>query len=177
VDSERAASGRLLSLEVVDGRDAVSAAKSLLLKSHSDDNGISTWDASGIFFEMGGVELDTKPSARTLILLYAADLSFRLRWQILPALEEGKCVVAVPYVETAYALAAISRLPAKWATELFRFAPAPAAVFRAERGSGLLGPPASGFVEFCSGIFGQDLRPKFHSYFADLENRGGCRSL
>ena len=29
------------------------------------------------------------PSSRTLLLLYAADLAFRLRWEIGPALDEG----------------------------------------------------------------------------------------
>ena len=43
------------------------------------------------------------PSARTLLLLYAADLAFRLRWQIRPALAEGRTVVAAPYVDTAVA--------------------------------------------------------------------------
>ena len=49
--------GQLLSLDVIDGRDAVPAAKKLL-KSRGGDSGISTWDASSIFFEMQTRDLD-----------------------------------------------------------------------------------------------------------------------
>jgi thymidylate kinase len=56
--------------------------------------------AASIFFELHGLESGEHMSPRTLILLYAADLHFRLRWQILPALDEGQTVVAAPYVET-----------------------------------------------------------------------------
>ena len=45
-----------------------------------------------------------RPRPRTLILLYAADLAFRLRWQIRPVLEEGTHVIAAPYLETVVAL-------------------------------------------------------------------------
>ena len=66
--------------------------------------GISSWDASGIFGEVVVAEESAGlPSARTLLLLYAADLAFRLRWEIKPALAEGLIVVAVPYVDTAIA--------------------------------------------------------------------------
>ena len=40
---------------------------------------------------------------RTLLLLYAADLAFRLRWEIRPALAEGHTVIAAPYLDTAFA--------------------------------------------------------------------------
>ena len=40
---------------------------------------------------------------RTLALVYAADLAFRLRWEIRPVLDAGGVVVASPYVETAVA--------------------------------------------------------------------------
>ena len=52
------------------------------------------------------------PSARTLLLLYAADLAFRLRWQIRPALAEGRTVVAAPYVDTAMAFGRAAGLEA-----------------------------------------------------------------
>ena len=63
------------------------------------------------------------PSARTLLLLYAADLAFRLRWQIRPALAEGRTVVAAPYVDTAMAFGRAAGLQAGWLTNLFSFAP------------------------------------------------------
>ena len=170
-------SGQLLSLDIVEGRDAVTAAKKLL-KSRSKNGGISTWDASSIFFEMNNLETNDRPSARTLVLLYAADLFFRLRWEIIPALEEGKCVVAVPYVETGYAFGAVAGLSKKWLSEVFRFAPPASEHFRVNGAAApKLGAPTAGFVEFCSSILNQDLRPKFASYFDDLERRGGCTSL
>jgi hypothetical protein len=170
-------SGRLISLDVIEGRDAVPAAKKLL-KSSSAENGISIWDASSIFFEMNGLEVSDRPSPRTIVLLYAADLFFRLRWEIIPALEEGKSVVAAPYVETGLAFGAVAGLPVKWLTEVFRFAPKAAEGFRSNRAvSEKLAAPATGFIEFCSSTLNQDLRPKFVLYFDDLERRGGCRSV
>jgi len=112
------------------------------------------------------------------VLLYAADLSFRLRWEILPALEEGKCVVAAPYVETVLAFGAIAGLPKKWLTEVFRFAPKASAGFRANGlAAGKLGNATSGFVEYCSRALNRDLRPGFAAYFDDLERRGRCRPV
>ena len=63
------------------------------------------------------------PSARTLLLLYAADLAFRLRWQIRPALAEGRTVIAAPYVDTAMAFGRAAGLKPSWLMNLFRFAP------------------------------------------------------
>jgi hypothetical protein len=168
-------SGQLLSLDIVEGRDAAPAAKKLL-KSRGGHGGISTWDASSIFFEMDGLEVNDHPSPRTLVLLYAADLFFRLRWEIIPALEEGKCIVAAPYIETGYAFGAVCGLPKKWLTEVFRFAPEATESFRADgRGGVKIGAATSGFVEFCSSVLNQDLRQKFGEYFDELERRGACR--
>ena len=170
-------SGQLLSLDIVEGRDAVPAAKELI-KSKSGHGGISSWDASSIFFEMNSLEIGEKPSLRTIVLLYAADLFFRLRWEIIPALDEGKCVVAVPYLQTGFAFGAIAGLPNKWLREVFRFAPAAHESFRVNAApSCKLGVATAGFVEFCSNVLNQDLRPKFAAYFDDLERRGACRSL
>jgi hypothetical protein len=170
-------SGQLLSLDVVEGRNAVPAAKSLL-KSMSPQRGISTWDASSIFFEMHNLEVNERPTPRTLILLYAADLFFRLRWEIIPALEEGKCVVAVPYVETGFAFGKVVGLPKDWVKEVFRFAPKPSQCFRLNGpANAKLGNATSGFVEFCSDVLKQDLRPDFAAYFDNLERRGAFRSL
>jgi hypothetical protein len=163
------ASGELLSLDVIDGREAVPTANKILGRK-SAEGGISTWDASGIFFEIISLEVDDRPSARTLVLLYAADLFFRLRWQILPALEEGKRVVAAPYVETGLAFGSVSGLPKRWVDDVFRFAPRPSKSFRANAtASANLGKPAAGFIEFCSHVLNEDLRPKFSTYFDDLK--------
>ncbi len=171
------ASGQLLSLDVIDGTDSVPAAKRLL-KSRAGETGISSWDASSIFFEMHSLGVDECPSPRTLVFLYAADMSFRLRWEIIPALREGKCVVAVPYIETGFALGAIAGLPRKWLSEVFRFAPKAQESYRVNGPpSARMAEPTNGFIEFCSAMMGQDLRSKFASYFDDLEQRGRCRSL
>jgi hypothetical protein len=170
-------SGQLISLDVIEGRDALPAAKKLL-KSSPASGGISTWDASSIFFEINGLEISDKPSPRTLVLLYAADLFFRLRWEIIPALEEGKRVIAAPYVETGIAFGAVAGLPKKWLNEVFRFAPKAAESFRMNgAASAKLAVPTAGFIEFCSSTLNQDLRPKFVSYFDDLERRGRCRPV
>ena len=116
------ASGQLLSLDVIEGLGAIAAAKRLL-KTHAAGGAFSTWDASSIFFEMHGLEVSDRPSPRTLVLLYAADLFYRLKWEIIPALEEGKCVVATPYLETGFAFGAVAGLPKRWIAEVFRFAP------------------------------------------------------
>ena len=169
-----------MSLEVIEGKDAVPAAKKLLKTCAERNRGISTWDASSIFFEMHGLEIGERASPRTLVLLYAADLFFRLRWEILPAMDEGKCVVATPYVESGIAFGLATSLPHKWLTEVFRFAPKATECYRlngpAAR-STKLAAPTSGFVEFCSSSVNQDLRPKFSTYFDELVRKGECRAL
>jgi hypothetical protein len=170
-------SGQLLSLDIVEGRVAVPGAKNIL-KSRPAERGISTWDASSIFFEMHNLEVSERPTPRTLILLYAADLFFRLRWEIIPALQEGKCVVAVPYVQTGFAFGNAVGLPEDWIREVFRFAPKANESFRMNGTSkAKLGNATSGFVEFCSDVMNQDLRPEFAAYFDSLERSGACRSL
>jgi hypothetical protein len=112
-------------------------------------SGISQWDASGLFEELAiADESAGRPSARTLLLLYAADLAFRLRWEIRPALEAGRSVVAAPYTDTAVAFGRAAGLSAGWLTDLFGFAPTPAE----RRFVGLAGKTSArtttGFVEF-----------------------------
>jgi hypothetical protein len=114
-------------LIAVDGTDAgaVLAVARRTLRSGSR-GGISHWDASGVFQELAVADdAAGSPSPRTLLLLYAADLAFRLRWEIKPALAEGSTVVAAPYVETAVAFGRASGVPAGWLANLFRFAPRP----------------------------------------------------
>ena len=133
--------------------DGVDATTMLAVARRAVDapflGGISHWDASGVFQELVVAEdAAGAPSPRTLLLLYAADLAFRLRWEIRPALAEGRTVVAAPYVETAVAFGRAAGLPVGWLTNLFRFAPrpterrfAPVAAARAKAG-------VDGFVGF-----------------------------
>jgi hypothetical protein len=118
--SERRA--RLIAVDGLNGRAIRQAAREVS-PSHGT-RGISWWDASGLFdqLEVGEAEAGV-PSARTLLLLYAADLAFRLRWEIRPALAEGRTVVAAPYVETAIAFGRAAGLNSAWLANLFRFAP------------------------------------------------------
>ena len=77
------------------------------------------------------------------------------------------------YVETGLAFGAITGLPKKWVTEVFRFAPKANECYQVNgAASGELGKVTSGFVEFCSGVLSQDLRPNFAEYFKNLERQG-----
>src|SRR5689334_6395747 len=125
--------GRLLAVEGSGGRSMTVAAKRLVrdLKRQDVEAGVCSWDASAIFFQiLNGARGIPAPSPRTLILLYASDLAFRLRWQIRPALEEGLTVVAAPYLETVIGFGRATGLPRLWLKNVFQFAPAPAAVWR-----------------------------------------------
>ena len=116
----------LLSVDGVSGGAVMRMAKRLASAGRGDRAGISCWDASGIFGDLGVAGLEAEPpSARTLLLLYAADLAFRLRWEIRPALEEGRRVIAAPYVDTAIALGRAAGLDDAWLRGVFEFAPVP----------------------------------------------------
>src|SRR5262249_40870798 len=119
-----ASDGVLIAVDGLDV-DALGRAARAALESRAR-GGISKWDASGVFQELAVADSTAgAPSPRTLLLLYAADLAFRLRWQIRPALLEGRTVVAAPYVDTAVAFGRAAGLPVVWLTNLFRFAPRP----------------------------------------------------
>ena len=118
----REPNGKLIAVDGVEAAAVLTAARSAL--TSGSRGGISKWDASGVFQELAIAEDEAgAPSARTLLLLYAADLAFRLRWQIRPALAEGRTVVAAPYVDTAVAFGRASGLSPGWLKHLFRFAP------------------------------------------------------
>jgi hypothetical protein len=112
----------------------------------------SRWDASGLFEELQvSKRRHRRLSPRALLLLYAADLAFRVRWEIEPALKQGRIVIAAPYISTAVAFGAAVGLPRRWVETVLRFAPAPAlSVCAGERkkSSGWTGKPLSGFGEF-----------------------------
>jgi hypothetical protein len=118
----------LISVDGVSGTAVAAAARVALAGvARPHRGGVSTWDASGLFQDLIVAEEEAGiPSARTLLLLYAADLAFRLRWEIRPALEAGRVVVAAPYIDSAIALGRAAGLRSGWLANLFLFAPRPA---------------------------------------------------
>ena len=118
----------LISVDSVSGIAAAAAGRAALATvAKVRRGGMSIWDASGLFQDLAVADEQAgAPSVRTLLLLYAADLAFRLRWEIRPALAEGRVVVAAPYVDTAIAFGRAAGLRSGWLTNLFRFATPPA---------------------------------------------------
>jgi hypothetical protein len=150
----RRVTGRAPALIAVDGVSAaalkVAAREALASLDRRRRSGISHWDASGVFEELAiADEHAGRPSARTLLLLYAADLAFRLHWEIGPALAAGRSVVAAPYVDTAIAFGRAAGLRGGWLRNLFGFAPAPTVRRFVEPARGRAAHESGGFVEFC----------------------------
>jgi len=152
--------GRLVALDGTRASDLRKSASQLQarLASGTDQVGISWWDASGVFFEMGlGKRKHRIASARTLLLLYASDLAFRLRWEIRPALAAGLTVIAAPYLDAAFAFGRANGLPQDWLTGLFRFAPTADDSYLAherKKSEGWKKERREGFAEFSSAILG-----------------------
>ena len=119
--------GALIAIDGTRGKDLRAAGAALFeaLKTRHGECAISRFDASGLFGELAAGQGDPRISARTLTLVYAADLAFRLRWEIRPVLESGGIVIAAPYTETAVAWGAAAGLEEDWIRELLRFAPKP----------------------------------------------------
>jgi hypothetical protein len=118
----RPSTPRLIAVDGIQAAAVIAEARAAL--GAPSRGGISKWDASGVFQELAVAdETAGAASARTLLLLYAADLAFRLRWQIRPALADGRTVVAAPYIDTAVAFGRAAGLKPGWLTNLFRFAP------------------------------------------------------
>jgi thymidylate kinase len=139
--------GKLIAVDGVEPAAVLTAARSAL--ASGTRSGISKWDASGVFQELAVAdEAAGMPSARTLLLLYAADLAFRLRWQIRPALAEGRTVVAAPYVDTALAFGRAAGLHPSWLMNLFRFAPRAQRRLFAHATAGRAAAARDGFVAF-----------------------------
>jgi thymidylate kinase len=152
--------GVLVALEGTNGALLrTEAARLAALCCGDADPAWSLWDASNTFYEMRMAKAkDLTPTPRVLLLLFASDLLFRLRWEIEPTLAEGRSVVAAPYVESAMAFGLTAGLSREWLEELFRFAPKPAACYRLKekkkakekKKDSNLQP---GFVEFfCAGL-------------------------
>jgi hypothetical protein len=117
---------RLVAIDGSRGTDVANAAEALTaeVREHGASCVISRWDASGLFGEMAQADVQQRlMSARNLTLVFAADLAFRLRWEIRPALAAGHVVIAAPYIDTAIALAMACGLPEGWLREVLRFAP------------------------------------------------------
>jgi hypothetical protein len=109
--------GRLIAVEGTRGQDIAETATRVWdeLRDRGASGGISRWDASGTFFEARQVKKkEFTPSPRTLILFYAVDLQFRLKWEIEPLLAEGHTVVAAPYTETVRAFGRAAGIPKDW---------------------------------------------------------------
>lgn len=147
--AERRKGARLIAIDGVNGDAVMARARAEIAGlPRAGRGGVSGWDASGVFGDLLVAGDDAgRPSARTLLLLYAADLAFRLRWEIRPKLEEGLVVVAAPYVATAIAFGRAAGLHAGWLDDVFGFAPRAADARRVDAA------PArrshrSGFVEF-----------------------------
>jgi hypothetical protein len=182
--------GRLVALEGSGGRPMALAARILEreLRKQKQATGSSTWDASDLFFQISqGARGLPGPSPRTLILLYASDLAFRLRWQIRPALEEGITVIAAPYVETVIGFGRAAGLAPGWLREVFEFAPPPDECFRVPEDSipaERRGTPANSFLEFCLAQLrtspgswdAEEIRCGCLSYLTRMEARGKCRA-
>lgn len=183
--------GRLIALEgtrAVDLHRAIERPRGGRRELESA-SGVSWWDASGVFYEFWlGKRKHLTPSPRTLLLLYASDLAFRLRWEIRPAVAAGQTVIAAPYVESAIAFGCACGLTRSWLTELLRFAPEPDLCYHVKEGkrsSGWKGKATDGFAEFCSAAlstgaptFAQaEVRANIIRLLATAERRRGCRRL
>jgi len=148
---------RLIAIDGSRGADLAKSADRLAaaLQKRGVSCVISRWDASGLFGELAQSDERGAASPRTLSLVYAADLAFRLRWEIRTALDAGTVVIAAPYVETAVAFGAGWGLPEQWLRELMRFAPRPDVLGLAhERKLGRTWRPRfdRGYPEYCAAL-------------------------
>lgn len=150
--------GRLIAIDGTRGKDVTAAADALnaALKDCGVECAVSRFDASGLFGELASTGRgDRNISARTLTLVYAADLAFRLRWEIRPILEAGGIVIAAPYVDSAVAAGAACGLDEKWSRDLLRFAARPGFRARAAEKKIEKGWKArldSGYGEYCAAM-------------------------
>jgi thymidylate kinase len=167
----------LFSIDALNSRELLPAARRFLEARAKRQGGFSIWDASSIFYQLRKLDTESQASARTMVLLYAADLQFRIRWEILPALEEGQMVVAIPYVQTGVAFALATGLPRRWVMDVFRFAPKPAGSFFLNGHARTSGSPTTGFLEFCSDIVPDDFSKRFAAHFEALRRRGQCKRI
>jgi ribosomal protein L34E len=158
--ADRLAGGRLVAIDGPDSLEIAKAASTLheRLERHRVPVLVSRWDASGLFTDVAVAPADRyEVSLRTLLLLYAADLAFRMRWEIEPAMASGHIVIAAPYVTTAVTFGAAAGLSATWVQTVLRFAPTPTdAVVLKERGDAgaWRRRPERGFCDCCTALLG-----------------------
>lgn len=155
--------GRLIAIDGSRGKDVAAAAEALAaaLRKRDLPCGISRWDASGLFADLTAADpslaAHRSVSPRTITLIYAADLVFRLRWEIAPVLASGGIVIAAPYLDTAVAVGIAAGLSEKWVREILRFAP-PATINTLARerktGRGWARKPRRGYAEFSAALLG-----------------------
>ncbi|MCX6626099.1 MAG: hypothetical protein NTW28_00520 [Candidatus Solibacter sp.] len=189
--------GRLVALEGSRGSALLLEAQRLArLCRGKSEPAFSRWDASGTFYELRISKPKIRTLAltpRTLVLLYASDLLFRLRWEIEPTMKEGRTVVVAPYVETAIAFGMATGLPKEWLKELFAFAPKADATLRLKEKKKDKGKAKdkkadramAGFAEFCCSSLAKDhpdwdladLRGGMLNYLAGLEGEDEIRRL
>ena len=148
-------------LIAVEGADSAAVAKTAAdlrqtLMARRLNVLVSRWDASALFTDVAAAPVEQRDvSPRTLMLLYAADLAFRLRWEIEPTLDDGQVVVAAPYVLTAIGFGVGAGLPEGWLRTLFNFAPTPSRtlVLREPKGSRVWKRrPERGFGDCCTAL-------------------------
>ena len=150
--------GRLIAVDGSRGADVAREAEALTerLRTRGIDAAICRWDASGMFADLLLADpADQIMSPRMLALLYAADLVFRLRWEVQPAVAAGRVVIAAPYVHTALGVGVGLGLPDAWLREVLRFAPAPDTMRLARERKPRRGwrrKAALGFGEFCVSV-------------------------
>jgi hypothetical protein len=178
--------GRLIAVDGSRGKDSHAAAKTVVnaLRKAGVECAISRWDASGLFGELAATARgDRHISARTLALVYAADLAFRMRWEIRPVLEAGGVVIAAPYIDTAIAFAGSRGLSDEWIRDLLRFVPQPDLRGRAEEHK--VNQPWKkrtdrGFPEYCAAMLDASAPKKLskharHDMMRLLEQQRGRR--
>jgi hypothetical protein len=149
--------GRLIALDGTRAKDLGAAAEAVAaaLRDRRVECAVSRFDASGLFGELAAAGGDRNISARTLALVYAADLAFRLRWEIRPVLEAGGIVIAMPYVDSAVAIGVSHGLDEEWIRDLLRFAPAAHLRSRSEENKMARGWKATfnrGYGEYCAAM-------------------------
>jgi hypothetical protein len=154
--------GRLIAIDGTRHKDVAAAAAVVVasLKERGIECAISRFDASGLFGELSAAPADDHVSARALTLVYAADLSFRLRWEIRPVLESGGVVIAASYVDTAAAIGGSHGLDQSWIRQLLRFAITPHYRARSEErkpGKGWKARLDRGYGEYCAAMIEQAL--------------------
>lgn len=118
--------GCLIGIDGADSNEVASLADGLqeALTERKIPVLVSRWDASALFTDFAAAPAQQRDiSTRTLMLLYAADLAFRCRWEIAPALEDGQVVLATPYVTTCQTFGAVLGVSQEWLATLLRFAP------------------------------------------------------